>query len=380
MNAVNALLETKRLGQSLWLDFIHRELLRGGGLTRLVQDDGIAGVTSNPAIFEKAIGGSGDYDSALAALVAQGQRDPAQLFEHLAIDDIRAAADILRPVYDASAGADGYVSLEVSPHLAMDEAGTVADGQRLWTAVDRPNLMIKVPGTAPGAGAVRQLTAAGINVNVTLLFSRAAYRAVADAYVAGLEQRAAQGADVSRVASVASFFVSRIDTALDAEIERRVAAGDTEGDALAPLAGQIAIANAKLAYADSLDTLQSTRWQSLASLGARPQRLLWASTGTKNPKYRDVLYVESLIGPDTVNTVPPATLDAFRDHGHAALTLTREVDRARRAIAEVARLGLPLDAVCEQLVAEGIRQFVDAHDKLLAAVATKRDALRTASI
>ncbi|QHS09922.1 transaldolase [Sinimarinibacterium sp. NLF-5-8] len=372
---MNPLLETQKLGQSLWLDFIHRALLKNGGLARLVQDDGIAGVTSNPAIFEKAIGSGSDYDAALAAAVAAGQRDPATLFESLAIDDIRAAADVLWPVYQRTQGRDGFVSLEVAPDLAMDAERTVAEGQRLFKAVGRPNLMIKVPGTTAGARAVEDLTAAGINVNITLLFSRLAYRAVAEAHMAGLERRLAQGLPIAEIASVASFFVSRIDTVLDAEIDRRLAHDDAEAQTLTDLRGKIAIANAKLAYDDYLQQTQSARWQALAAKGARAQRLLWASTGTKNPAYSDVLYIETLIGPDTVNTVPPATLDAFRDHGQAAARLTQNIDDARYVLLETARLGLPLAAVCEQLVIDGIAQFEQAQTQLLTAVAAKRDRL-----
>lgn len=372
---MNPLLECRRLGQSIWLDFIRRGLLADGGLARLVDEDGISGVTSNPAIFEKAIGGSDDYDAALRAAIAAGERDPGRLFERLAIDDIRVAADVLRPVYQRTRGVDGYVSLEVSPHLALDEEATVRDAERLWRAVDRPNLMIKVPGTAPGVAALRRLTARGININVTLLFARAAYRSVAEAYIDGLETFAAAGGNPATVASVASFFVSRIDTALDAEIERRAAAAGADARALRALAGRIAIANAKLAHADAGEIHAQPRWQALSARGARAQRLLWTSTGTKNPAYSDVLYVEGLIGADTVNTVPPATLDAFRDHGTARETLPENPDAARQVLAEVGRLRLPLDAVTAQLVDDGIRQFIEAHDKLLAAVAAKRDRL-----
>ncbi|MES0874484.1 transaldolase [Sinimarinibacterium thermocellulolyticum] len=372
---MNPLLQCKTLGQSIWLDYIRRSLLQSGELARLLAEDGISGVTSNPAIFEKAIGGSDDYDAALAAAIGAGERDPQRLFEQLAIADIRAAADVLSPVYRETHGADGYVSLEVSPRLAMDEDATVREAQRLWQAVQRPNLMIKVPGTPAGIAALRRLTAQGINVNVTLLFARAAYRAVAQAYIDGLEDHAAQGGDPSRVASVASFFVSRIDTALDAEIERRAESTPEDAAALRALAGRIAIANAKLAYQDARQIYAQPRWGALAARGAGPQRLLWASTGTKNPAYSDVLYVEALIGPGTVNTLPPATLDAFRDHGRARVTLTEDVDQAQAVFAELARLRLPLDALTERLVEDGIRLFADAEQKLLAAVAAKRDAL-----
>lgn len=378
---MNALQECKRYGQSIWLDFIRRGLLAGGGLQQLIDADGICGLTSNPSIFEKAIGGSDDYDDALSQLVAAGIREPSELFERLAIDDIRQAADLLRPVYEQSNRADGFVSLEVSPHLAMDEEATVRDAQRLWHAVARPNLMIKVPGTEPGVAALRRLIGAGVNVNVTLLFARSAYRAVANAYVEGLQAFAVAGGDVSRVASVASFFVSRIDTAMDARIEQRVGAATDAGEqsALRGLLGRTAIANAKLAYADFQRLYAQTPWQALAARGAHAQRLLWASTGTKNPRYSDVLYVETLIGPNTVNTVPPATMDAFRDHGRARSSLADGLDAALTTMAAFERLQLPLDEVTAQLVVEGVQLFVDAHDKLLAAVAAKRDALLAAA-
>lgn len=366
------------LGQSIWLDYIRRDLLAGGGLQRLIDEDGLGGLTSNPAIFEKAIGGSSDYDGALAVLVAQGVTEPAALFEALAIEDIRQAADLLRPVYDASRGEDGYVSLEVSPRLAADTERTVSEGRRLWLAVGRPNLMIKVPGTPQGVSAIRQLISEGINVNVTLLFSRAAYRAVAEAYLAGLEALQQADGRLADVASVASFFISRIDAAMDAQIAERLqrAADPLESQALQALVGKIAIANAKLAYQDYKALCAGTRWQSLEKLGARPQRLLWASTGTKNPQYRDTLYVEELIGPQTVNTIPPATMDAFRDHGQVRASLEQQVGQAQAVMEEVERLGLPLQAVTDRLVAEGVQLFVEADDKLMAAVAAKRDRLR----
>lgn len=366
------------LGQSIWLDYIRRDLLAGGGLQRLIDEDGLGGLTSNPAIFEKAIGGSADYDDALAVLVAQGVTEPAALFEALAIEDIRQAADLLRPVYDASRGEDGYVSLEVSPRLSADAEQTAAEGRRLWQAVGRPNLMIKVPGTPQGVSAIRQLISEGINVNVTLLFSRAAYLAAAEAYLAGLEALQQADGRLADVASVASFFISRIDAAMDAQIAERLqrAADPLESQALQALVGKIAIANAKLAYQDYKALCAGTRWQSLEKLGARPQRLLWASTGTKNPQYRDTLYVEELIGPQTVNTIPPATMDAFRDHGEVRASLEQQLDQAEAVMAEVERLGLPLQAVTDRLVAEGVQLFVEADDKLMAAVAAKRDRLR----
>jgi transaldolase/glucose-6-phosphate isomerase len=362
-------------GQSVWLDYIRRDLLTSGGLARLIAEDGVSGLTSNPSIFEKAIGGSGDYDESLRNLVAAGVTDDAALFEKLAIDDIRHAADVFRPVYEATHAGDGYVSLEVPPRLAFDAEKTITEARRLWHAVDRPNLMIKVPGTPAGVGAVRQLIGEGINVNVTLLFSRAAYRAVAAAYIEGLEDRLAKGGDVSRIASVASFFISRIDTAADADIAARLkqTADADQRRLLEGLTGRIAVANAKLAYQDYLELCAGERWRRLAAKrGARPQRLLWASTGTKNPQYSDVLYVEELVGADTVNTMPPATMDAFRDHGRARASVLEGVDAARAIIANAGRAGLSLDAITDRLVGEGVQLFIEADDKLHAAVARKR--------
>lgn len=373
-NPMSTLKAIRELGQSVWLDYIRRDLLQSGGLQRLIDEDGLRGLTSNPAIFEKAIGGSRDYDAALQALVGEGIHEAASLYERLAIEDIRQAADILRPVYEASGGVDGYVSLEVAPDLAYDTARTLADARRLWAAVQRPNLMIKVPGTPQGAEAIRELIGEGINVNVTLLFARAAYLNVAEAYLAGLEARLAAGGRIDGIASVASFFVSRIDTAMDAAIAARPEPG------VQALAGKVAIANARLAYQDYKALCAGARWQRLAAQGARPQRLLWASTGTKNPAYRDVIYVEELIGPETVDTIPPATMDAFRDHGRPRASLEDDLAAARDVMAAVERLGLPLPAITERLVAEGVQLFVDAHDKLLAAVARKRQDLQSPAV
>ncbi len=373
---MNRLQAVHALGQSIWLDFISRELLDSGRLRRLIEDDAITGLTSNPAIFEKAFAGSGSYDDALKSLVESGVREPAELFERIAIDDIRAAADEFRKTYDASRAVDGYVSLEVSPRLADDAAATIDQARRLWAAVGRDNLMIKVPGTPAGCEALRTLIGEGINVNVTLLFSRAAYRAVAEAYLEGVEAWTQRSGDVGHVASVASFFVSRIDAALDAELQRRIDAGDLAAAQLAKLRGTVAIANARLAYRDYKTVFSGPRWQKLAQQHrARSQRLLWASTGTKNPQYRDTMYVEELIGINTVNTVPPATLDAFRDHGEARSTLEHAIDGAQQVFAQIEALQLPFEAITARLVLEGVRQFVDADDKLLAAVASKRDAL-----
>jgi transaldolase / glucose-6-phosphate isomerase len=369
---VNPLRQLSKLGQSVWLDYVRRSLIISGELAHLIKEDGLKGITSNPSIFEKAIGGSTDYDEALAAFEGKADADVADIYEYLAIGDIQAVADVLRPVYEGSDRGDGYISLEVSPQLALKTQETIAEARRLWRAVGRPNLMIKVPGTAAGVPAIRALIGEGINVNVTLLFSERAYHAVADAYLDGLEAFIATGGDPSRVASVASFFVSRIDTAIDHAIDQRLAAGDNQSVALRALKGKVAIANAKLAYQHYLALVESARWRKLAAAGARPQRLLWASTGTKNPAYSDVLYVEELIGPDTVNTMPPATMDAFRDHGRPRRSLTENADEARTILATVDRLGLDLDAVTENLVTDGVRLFADAADKLLGAVARKR--------
>lgn len=365
---MSRLLAVAELGQSIWLDYIRRDLVETGALERLIAEDGLRGLTSNPAIFEKAIAGSSQYDVSLAGHVRAGQRDPEQLVEQLAVEDIRLAADAFDRLYRSSGGQDGYVSLEVSPRLANDSGRTLSEARRLWRTVGRPNLMIKVPGTPAGVPVVRQLISEGINVNVTLLFSRKAYKAVAGAYLAGAEDWLKSGGDPAKLASVASFFVSRIDTAMDAALSK------LGGQALA-LSGQVAIANAKLAYQDYLELCASPRWQALAQRGVRPQRLLWASTGVKNPAWRDTLYVESLIGPETVNTVPPATLDAFRDHGVAARSLDQEVGFAHTVMAAVERLGIPFEAITEQLAGDGVQLFVDAWTQLLKAVAGKRDAM-----
>jgi transaldolase/glucose-6-phosphate isomerase len=370
MNPMKALAE---LGQAAWLDFVARSFIAEGKLKRLVEDDAVAGVTSNPAIFEKAMGHGTDYDAGQKALLAKGDLRPIDLYEAQAIEDIRAAADVLRQVYDAQSGHDGYVSLEVSPYLALQTDATIAEAKRLWKTVDRPNLMVKVPGTSAGLPAIRKLIGQGININVTLLFAQSVYRDVAEAYIAGLEDLAKSGGDLSRVASVASFFVSRIDAVVDKQIDERLKAGpDAE---LAALKGKVAIANAKLAYRDFKRLFAGSRWDALAAKGARPQRLLWASTGTKNPEYRDVLYIEELIGKDTVNTMPPATMDAFRDHGQARATLEEGVDAAEQVLQRLARAGISLDKITADLVDDGVRLFADAADQLLGAVAHKRAVL-----
>ena len=329
-------------------------------------------MTSNPAIFEKAISGSDDYTDDLARHAADGL-SPLQIYEAIAIGDIQAAADELRPVYDATQGADGYVSLEVSPHLADDVQGTIDEAQRLAQAVDRPNLMIKVPGTAAGIPAVEALIGKGLNINITLLFAQANYAAVADAYIAGLEALASADGDVGSVASVASFFVSRIDALVDSTLEQMLQNEKDEDRraSLEALRGRVAIANAKLAYQHYQTLSASDRWQALAAKGARPQRLLWASTGVKNPTYRDVLYVEELIGPDTVNTMPVPTFEAFRDHGVVAATLTLGVDDARQVMAALETVGISMLDVTDRLQTDAVRLFVAPFDKLLGAIETR---------
>lgn len=362
-------------GQAVWLDFVDRTFLAEGGLKQLVDQDGLTGVTSNPSIFEKAMGHGDAYDAALAEFdKANPDASTMARYEHLAIQDIQAAADTLRPVYDKLDAKDGYVSLEVSPYLANDTDATIAEAAKLWAAVDRPNLMIKIPGTAAGVPAIAATIDAGINVNVTLLFAVEAYKAVAMAYVEGLEKRAARGEPIDRIASVASFFVSRIDGKIDDKIAQFKQRGGDDANALDALRGKVAIANAKVAYAWYQDFVTSNRWQALAAKGAMPQRLLWASTSTKDPSYPDTLYVDSLIGADTINTIPPKTMDAFRDHGTLADTLTQDVDAARHVLTETERLGLDLDGVTGALVREGVASFAKSFDDLLGSIAAKHPA------
>jgi transaldolase/glucose-6-phosphate isomerase len=356
-------------GQSVWLDYIRRSLITSGELRRLIDEDGIRGVTSNPSIFEKVVTGSGDYRETIESL-AERALDPKTLYETIAIRDIQDAADELRAVYDETAGRDGYVSLEVSPLLAHDTAGTLNEARRLWGTVDRGNLMIKVPATPEGIPAIEELIGSGINVNVTLLFSQDVYEEVANAYIAGLKRLAHEGRDLRHVASVASFFVSRIDTAVDAALSASLltTTDPVQQSALRALSGKVAIANAKLAYQRYLEIFSGPRWQALAMRGAQTQRLLWASTGTKNPRYRDVMYVEELVGPDTVNTIPVATLDAFRDHGRPRATLLEDVDAAHDTMQALASAGVSIRAITDELLTEGLQLFSEAFDKMLTAV------------
>lgn len=367
MPIMNPLKSLAEQGQSPWYDMISRDMLRSGELARMVEADGLKGVTSNPSIFEKAITKGASYDPALREALAEGVRDPKELFERLAVPDIRETADILRPVFDASGGADGFVSMEVSPTLAKDSNGTAAEAKRLFAAVGRPNVMIKIPATREGLAAISDTVAAGIPVNVTLIFSIERYLAVMNAYLAGLERRAAAGEPLSPVASVASFFVSRIDAAVDAQLP-----------ADSPLRGRIAVANAKTAYRLFSQIFSGDRFKTLAAKGGRIQRPLWASTGTKNPSYRDVVYVEELIGPNTVNTIPPATWEAFRDHGVVNRTIDSGADDARRTLEELARRGVDLAALTDSLEADGVRSFADSFAALLKHLAEKAERLLAA--
>ena len=363
---MSKLLELNDAGQSVWLDFIRRDMITSGELSTLIAD-GIRGLTSNPTIFQKAIAGSDAYDGQLRTLLADHpDASDAELFEHLAVADIQAAADALQGVYDASNGLDGYVSLEVSPHLAHDTDGTVADALRLWDIVNRPNLMIKVPATAAGVPAIEQLIGGGVNVNATLMFSLADYEAVAQAYLAGL----ARADQPSRLGSVASFFVSRVDTKFDDALEK------TGTPAALALRGRLAVANAKLAYRRYQELFEGEPFAEHAAAGARPQRVLWASTSTKNPAYVDTMYVDDLIGPNTVNTMPPATIDAFADHGTIdASALVRDVEEAAEQIASLAALGIDYHEATAALQTEGVAAFAESFDDLLGAIAAKRDGL-----
>ncbi len=367
----NSLLKLRTLGQSIWIDYIRRQMMTSGELKRLIEEDGLLGVTSNPSIFDKAIAGSHDYDDAIRALALEG-RSREEIYRTLTVEDIQQAADLFRQGYEQLDGRDGLVCLEVSPRLAHETAGTVSEARQLWAALDRPNVMIKVPATAEGLPAIRQLTSEGINVNVTLLFGLRRYQEVAEAYIAGLEARAARGESLHRIASVASFFLSRIDVLLDPILEKVEKEGGSKAQIAQSLHGQIAIASAKSAYQIYKRIFSDERFQKLAARGACPQRLLWASTGTKNPAYSDVKYVEPLIGSETVNTMPLETINAYRDHGEPALRLEDDAEEARNAISRLSELGIDLDRLTQQLEDEGVQKFIDPFDSLLATIETKR--------
>lgn len=356
--------ELTDLGQAVWFDYIRRSFTRAGDLQALI-DQGVRGVTSNPAIFEKAIAGSDDYDDDIQRLVGE-RKSVNEIYEALALEDIRQAADLLRPLYDRTDGRDGYVSLEVSPTLAHDTSGTVADAKRLFAATDRPNLMIKIPATPAGIPAIETVIAAGISVNVTLIFSLAQYEAAAGAYINGMEKLLEAGGALGQTASVASFFISRVDTAVDTALEKL---GRSD------LQGTTAIDNAKLAYARFREIFAGDRWDRLARAGARVQRPLWASTGTKNPAYSDTMYVDSLIGSDTVNTLPPATLQAFMDHGQASLTINKNVEAARNRISTLSDIGINLETITKQLLDEGVTAFAKPFENLMSSIEGKRERL-----
>jgi transaldolase len=361
-NPLKGLLE---YGQSPWMDYIRRDLLTGGGLKKMIEEDGLRGQTSNPSIFEKAIAESTLYDDILQSPDAKSL-NAKSLYEKIAIRDVQDACDIFKPVYQSTRRRDGYVSLEVSPYLANDQKATLEEARRLWKTVGRENLMVKVPGTPEGIPAVRQLLEDGLNINITLLFAQSAYEQVAEAFLSALEARALKGQDVSHCASVASFFVSRIDTLIDSKIEEKLKG--TSGDAktlLSSIEGKVAIANARLTYKKYQELFGGPRWKALAAKGAQTQRLLWASTSTKNPKYRDVLYVEELIGADTVDTIPPATFDAFRDHGKLRPSLTEDVAGAAKTMENLAKAGISMKEVTQKLLQDGVKLFADAFKTLL---------------
>jgi len=363
----NPLLTLGTLGQSIWLDYIRRDLIVNGELRHLIEEDGLRGMTSNPSIFEKAIAGSHDYDADIRVMVREGT-GVKDIYEALSQRDVQSAVDEFRPLYDKTEGRDGYVSLEVNPHLAHDTRGTMEEARRLWAALNRPNVLIKVPGTAEGLPVIQQLVSEGINVNVTLLFGIPRYRQVAEAYLAGIEARAAQAKPVKMVASVASFFVSRIDALVDPLLDKLIAQGGQDADLARVLHGQIAIASAKAAYQVYKEVFGSKRFRALAAKGARTQRLLWASTGTKNPEYSDVKYVEALIGRDTVDTVPVETLDAYRDHGEPKDRIEQEAVKAHGMLDRLPELGISIDTVTQQLEDEGVQKFSKAFDELMEAL------------
>ncbi len=366
----NPLLGLLSYGQSMWLDYIRRDLITSGALKAMIADDGLRGMTSNPSIFEKAIAESSLYDDILKSLAARSDLDTKARYEQIAIRDIQGAADVLRPVYDSSKFRDGYVSLEVSPLLALKTQETVDEARRLWKAVNRENVMIKIPGTAEGLPAIRQAIGEGINVNVTLLFAQEVYEKVADAHIGGLEDLAKRGGNLNKIGGVASFFISRIDTLVDSILNDKLkTTNDPQQQALLKsLLGKVAIANGKLTYQRYQRIFAGPRWQALAAQGAQTQRVLWASTSTKNPAYRDVMYVEELIGPDTVNTMPPATIDAFRDHGKLRNSLTEDVAGAQTVMDNLAKAGISIKEVTTKLTDDGVKLFADAFHKLLAAV------------
>jgi len=375
----NRLLQLQRFGQSPWFDYISRPLIAGGGLKRMVDRDGLGGVTSNPSIFEKAMGSGTEYDREILELAHQGL-SAAQIFDRLAIEDVRAACDVLAPVYLGTGGADGFVSIEVSPKLAFDSVGTIAEAQRIFTAVDRPNVMVKIPGTQEGVPAVRASLEAGLNINITLLFSMSQYEAVVEAYMDALEERLRRNMTLRGTSSVASFFVSRVDTLVDALLDERLAATSDVGERrrLEALKGRAAVANSKLVYERFRSYLKARRWQLLAPAGAKVQRVLWASTSTKNPAYPETMYVDELIGEHTVNTLPEATWHAFRARGTVARTVDKRLDDAHRVLRELAGVGLEMEQVGARLQEQGVELFTKSFEGVIGIVEEKRRALLAA--
>jgi transaldolase len=369
----NPLKTLSELGQSVWYDYIRRDLVEGGGLARLIESDGLSGMTSNPTIFEKAIAGSALYDADISG--AGSGKTAAEVYEPLAIRDVRGAADVFRPVFDARGGDDGFVSIEVAPHLARDTQATIGEARRLWSECGRPNVMVKIPGTAEGVPAIRRCLSEGLNINVTLLFSVARYREVMDAYLSGLEDRAKAGQALGAIRSVASFFVSRVDTNVDKKLDALAQAGDTRAKALR---GKLAIANARIAYEAFEEVFASPRWKALEEKGARRQRPLWASTSTKDPSLPDLYYVEALIAPDSVDTMPPETYDAYRDHGNPKVRIRDDRDAAQADFRALRDLGISIDQVAVELENEGVKKFSDSFDSLMKAIEQKQRAMRVA--
>jgi transaldolase len=371
----NPLIGLKEIGQSVWLDNLSRKLIHSGELKRLIDEDGLSGITSNPTIFQKAISGSTDYDSSLRKMIDKGVKDEKELFLGLAMEDVSDAADLLRPTYQSANGQDGFVSIEVSPDLAYDTPATISEARRLFSTLGKKNILVKVPGTKEGVPAIEQLTSEGVNVNVTLLFSTERYEEIAEAYLKGLERRARQGQPINEIASVASFFVSRVDTLTDKLLETRLssAAPKAEKDKIANLFGKAAVANAKIAHEKYRSIFSGPRFLALKGKGGHIQRILWGSSGTKNPKYSDIKYVEELIAPDSINTLPETTIKAFKDHGQAKITIHDDLEEAARLFPELKSMGIDIREVTEQLEKEGVQLFSDSFFALLKEIAKKRD-------
>jgi transaldolase len=378
MSADNPLRKLQELGQSVWFDYIRRDLYKTGELARLIREDGLAGMTSNPTIFQKAIAETELYDDDVRRLASEG-KDPTEVFDELSAEDVRQAADVFRPVFAEAGGNDGFVSIEVGPKLADDTDGSIREAKRLWAKCDRPNVMVKIPGTAAGVPAIQQCLADGVNINITLLFSVSRYREVMEAYLSALEERVAAGKPIDAIRSVASFFVSRVDTNVDKKLDRIAKEGSGEQAAAArALRGKAAIANARLAYQAFREVFGSARFAAIARRGGRVQRPLWASTSTKDPAYPDLYYVEALVAPDTVDTMPPETFEAYRDHGKPEVRIYDDLESARRVFPRLEELGIEEPRVSRELEEEGVRKFSDSYESLLKTLAEKEKAMRVA--